>query len=569
MANMIPRVISDENPSDGEKHLFHKLQQDEGASSWHILHSLNIAHHKTQVMGEIDFLIFIPKVCIFAIEVKAHRFVKYSDGKWFLGKSSVGSTKGPFKQINDSIFSLVEYLKTKNDNLSKIPIFPLVLFTHTELVNESIEWHVCEFCGAREYRKYPISSILLRRAKFFKNRLKENQHPELHGVFSNRPSDTDVSSLIKVLRPEIEPIGNILPKSIQIKSELETFTNEQFLALDAMADNRRVVFKGPAGVGKTTLAIEAANRATKNGFKVLFLCKNRLLAQELKHKFTDFHVCTITELLESQVSDSFKNAESRATDDYWGVHLPIECYERICDNEWLNCPFNYLVVDEAQDILANENWLDCIELFFDGGFSSGHWNIFGDFDFQDLYSLFNKSRVLENFGTRVLGFPTFKLSTNCRNLKPVSSLNFSLSSLEVPYSKYLRVNNPIPESRYYFYNSTSEMLKQLQDQVAFILKQGFTRADIVVLSKLAESKSTCYLHSSSLEFKPFSFQKDDVQFTSIHKFKGLEAPIIILVDFDEIQSEAAKKMLYTGASRATESVIYLFHKKIKNYLIAN
>ena len=58
-----------------------------------------------------------------------------------------------------------------------------------------------------------------------------------------------------------------------------------------------------------------------------------------------------------------------------------------------------------------------------------------------------------------------------------------------------------------------------------------------------------------------------MQFTSIHKFKGLEAPIIILTDFDEIETDASKKLLYTGASRATESVIYLLDEKVKNYIL--
>jgi len=54
-----------------------------------------------------------------------------------------------------------------------------------------------------------------------------------------------------------------------------------------------------------------------------------------------------------------------------------------------------------------------------------------------------------------------------------------------------------------------------------------------------------------------------LSYTSIYKFKGLEAPVIILIDFDEIESEEAQKMMFTGATRATDSVHFLFHKKIE------
>ena len=56
--------------------------------------------------------------------------------------------------------------------------------------------------------------------------------------------------------------------AVSRRSDLESlermicqFTEEQFGALDMLNDNDRVVFKGPAGTGKTFLALEAAKRA--------------------------------------------------------------------------------------------------------------------------------------------------------------------------------------------------------------------------------------------------------------------------------------------------------------------
>lgn len=566
MANMIPRILDPSIPSDGEKHLFSRLENDSGASNWTVLHSLNIAHHKTQVMGEIDFLVIIPNLCVFAIEVKAHRFVKFEDGLWHLGKKGKAVFRGPFKQINDAVFSMVEYFKTKSTNLSNIPIFPLVIFTHTELQHNSIEWHPREVCSAREYRKTPISKLLISRAKSYRKELTRTKTAKWFSSNDSRPNNDDIKLILEVVRPKIEhlPISTSFRKSLE--QDMEFFTKEQFIALDAMADNQRVIYKGPAGVGKTILAMEVALRAAKQGHKVLFLCKNRLLTQYLQEhsQHRNIDILSITQLLEAQVDKSFINKQDREKDSYWKINLPQEAYTNLIDKD---TEYTFLIMDEAQDILINEDWVDCIELLLKGGIASGKWNIFGDFELQNLYSIFNYDDLLKDLKFRANNVASYNLTLNCRNLKEVSSLNFSLSGLKSPYSKFLRTNKPISASKYYFYSSEKDQFKKLKEQISTLLHTGFKPNDIVILSKVSESKSIAHRYLNDLSTKAFSFSDNEVQFTSIHRFKGLEAPIIILTDFDEIESNASKKLLYAGASRATESVIYLLNDQIKKYII--
>ncbi len=566
MANMIPRILDPSTPSDGEKHLFSRLENDSGASNWTVLHSLNIAHHKTQVMGEIDFLVIIPNLCVFAIEVKAHRFVKFKNGLWQLGKNGKAEFRGPFKQINDAVFSMVEYFKTKSTSLSKMPIFPLVIFTHTELKDNSIEWHPREVCSAREYRKTPISKLLISRAKSFRKELTRTKTAKWFSSNDSRPNNDDIKLILEVVRPKIEhlPISASFRKSLE--QDMEFFTKEQFVALDAMADNQRVIYKGPAGVGKTILAIEAALRAAKQDHKVLFLCKNRLLTEYLQEhtQHCNIDILSITQLLEAHVDKLFINNQDRENDNYWKVNLPQEAYTNLIDK---NIEYTFLIMDEAQDILINEAWVDCIELLLKGGIACGEWNIFGDFELQNLYSLYTHDDLLSDIKSRANNVASFNLTINCRNLKEVSSLNFSLSGLTSPYSKYLRTNKPIAASKYYFYSSEKDQLIKLREQVSALLRSGFKPNDIVILSKVSESKSIAKKYLNDLSTTAFAFSDNKVQFTSIHKFKGLEAPIIILTDFDEIETNASKKLLYAGATRATESVIYLLNDQIKNYII--
>ncbi|MGR6781765.1 NERD domain-containing protein [Moritella viscosa] len=564
MANMIPRILVPSIPSDGEKHLFSKLENDSGASNWTVLHSLNIAYHKTQVMGEIDFYVIIPNLCVFAIEVKAHHFVKFEHGLWHLGKNGKAEFRGPFQQTNDAVFSLVEYFKNKSTHLRNIPIFPLVIFTHTELQQSSIEWHLREFCSAREYRRIPISKLLLNRARSYRIELARTKTTKWFSSNDNRPNDNDIKLILKIVRPKIEhlPISTSFRKSLE--QDMEFFTREQFIALDAMADNQRVIYKGPAGVGKTVLAMEVALRAAKQDHKVLFLCKNKLLTHYLqKHtQHPNIDILSITQLLEAQVGKSFINKQDRGKNIYWNINLPQDAYKNLIDK---NSEYTFLVMDEAQDILINKDWVDCIELLLRGGIASGKWNIFGEFELQNLYSIFKHEDLLRDLKYRTNEVTSFNLTLNCRNLKEVSSLNFSLSGLTNPYSKYLRTNKPISASKYYFYSSEKDLLKKLREQINTLLNSGFKPNDI--LSKVSESKSIANRYLNDLSTTAFSFSESEVQFTSIHKFKGLEAPIIILADFDEIETNTSKNLLYIGASRATESVIYLFNAQIKSYTL--
>ncbi|APE06282.1 hypothetical protein KUL113_34960 [Tenacibaculum sp. KUL113] len=565
MSNMIPRVIDIDNPSDGEKHLFERLRQDPDTKGWTVLHSLNIAHHKTQVLGEIDFLVIIPEVCIFAIEVKAHRYIKFDQGLWYFGRSSRSSLKGPFEQANDAVFSLAEYLKSKNISLSSIPIFPLVIFTHTELIAPSIEWHSREFCGVREYRKIPISKLLLNRATSYRKKLANTSTVRWFKPTDTRPTQIDVETLIKVLRPSLEMSTSFGFFRDETKKDLFEYTKEQFVALDAMEDNSRVVFNGAAGVGKTVLALESSNRVTVRGERVLFVCKNKNLAISLRRFHSNIDILTITELLELHANSEFVKKSDRNRNDYWTTDLPNNAFEEILNKE--NVPYNYLVIDEAQDILSVQNWLDCLELLLDKGLSNGRWSLFGDFELQNIYSMYQKNTLLSDFRLRCNDFSTYRLAINCRNIQSVSELSFSLASIKIPYRKFLRKSNPLFDSKYYFYSSDEDQVNKILSVIKLLNAQGFKASELVLLSKVSESKSISKKFESELKVVPFCFRDNAVQYTSIHSFKGLESPVIILTDFSEIESEQSKKLLYVGASRATEIVIYMFKDEVKKHLL--
>ncbi len=563
---MIPKRIDDETQSPGEQEFFARISQEENISDWTIIHSLNIApaHHQTRIMGEIDFLVIIPRLGMLAIEIKAHHQIKIEDGVWFLGRSAKSGSRSPFVQLKDSKFSLEKYIADHNALLKEIPIFPLVIFTHYEGILESVEVDRTNYASSKEFRGSKLSELLIKKISLAREELLKKNSVQWFRSNPDRPDEKDISNLIRLLRPNVELCHQVGYHSSTIEKELLRFTTEQYDALDSLADHSCVLFSGPAGTGKTFIAMESAIRAAKEGKKVLFICMNKLLSEQLKKNLNSFNNITVSTLhallrtYDPKASSDIENHEN-----YWSNELPQLAYSSIINNSE-DGTFDLLVIDEAQDIIGNDLWLDCLDLLLDKGLAHGHWHIFGDFVYQSIYSKkVSEIELINNLKKRNSTFVNYKLNKNCRNTESSARRSLNLLAIDSPYKSYLRSQSSILESQYHMYSNDSEQLKKLNEILSNCLKEGFSYSDIVILSKVAESKSLAHLNKDMLNADVYTLGSDCLRYTSIHKFKGLEAPIIILTDFDEIESDEAQKMMFTGASRSTDSTHYLFHKKIE------
>lgn len=566
MPKMIPKRINADTPSPGEIEFFMRISQEENISDWTILHSLNIAptYHQTRIMGEIDFLVIIPKLGMIAVEIKAHREIRIEDGLWYLGRSDQSGSRNPFVQLKDTMFSLQKYIVDHNALLKEIPIFPLVLFTHSEITLEGIEVDRASYASSKEFRNGKLSELLKKKISIARDEfLKKNSAQWLRSN-PDRPNEKDILDLIRLLRPNIELSHQVLNHCEAIEQDLLKFTTEQFDALDSLVDHSCVLFNGPAGTGKTFIAIESAIRASKEGRKVLFICMNKLLCEHIKKQLSGYPNITISTfhaLIKSY--DPQTNPDNEHQEDYWHNDLPQLTYSNII-NKSEDGSYDLLIIDEAQDIIGNDLWLDCLDLLLINGLPYGKWHIFGDFVYQSIYSRnVSESELINNLRKRNPSFISYKLHKNCRNIETSSRLSLSLLAMDSPYKSYLRSQLSILESRYYMYSNDSVQLKKLNEILQNCLKEGFKYSDIVILSKVAESKSLAHQNKVGLNAEVYTFGSNRLRYTSIHKFKGLEAPVIILTDFDEIESDEAQKMMFTGASRSTDSVHFLLHKRIE------
>lgn len=565
MAILIPNYIDIyKNKSPGEETIFNMLKEDPATKDWLVFHSLSLYKHVNQEMGEIDFLIVIPDKGILVVEVKAHHHIKYQDGKWYLGKQDQnGELRGPFKQAKDAMFSLKNYLREKHSYYENLEFYSLVIFTHCNFEQNTIEWGRHEYINCLELEKSSISNLLLNFIKISdKNKIeaKANKYEKNKSTITLKKINAEYCKKIKdLLRPNFEtPLSNELIIN-NIKKELIKFTSEQIDAIDAIINNPRLLFNGSAGTGKTFIAIEVALRKAIEGKKVLFITFNRLINEYIAKKlssYTNINVITIDKLFREQ----FKTIR----DD-----LSREERENLIADLVVNDKYDFLIVDEAQDLLNDELNLLFLEQYLDGAFKGGNWNIYGDFKLQSIYSLRNEAdafkEILDEFAGKNNYF-TYELTKNCRNPENTVRKVLDLLSIGAPYKSYLRVNPSIGNTELHCYKDDSDFLKIINEVITSVKRKGFKNKDIIILTftKFKGSGLERVRNNEKLKVQKFDWGINDIRYSTLYKFKGLEAPIIIITDVDKLASEYAIKKLFTGASRATDSVYFLVNETAQN-----
>ncbi|MBK6973908.1 MAG: DEAD/DEAH box helicase family protein [Sterolibacteriaceae bacterium] len=285
--------------------------------------------------------------------------------------------------------SLRDYVVKRDCSLSGILFFSAVIFTRAPFSEESPEWHPWQHINSLIFKRRPISASIKDILK------KAHEHVRSKaGRYSwyrdqdSRPSEGQIRRVSNLLRDNFEYSTSPRTNVEEIERCIKHVTQEQFEALDLLQDNRRLVFKGPAGTGKTFLAMESAFRATHEGKSVLFLCFNNLLGDWLKAEVSSvsgdksrFRCGTFHSLL-MEIS-----GERRPRDEpeYWQKYLLLQAAEKLLQDDRTYPHFDVLIVDEAQDLMRDE-YLDVLDLVLKDGLAGGQWALFWDFERQAIYS---------------------------------------------------------------------------------------------------------------------------------------------------------------------------------------
>ncbi len=547
---MMPAYCPDDAPP-GEKALYAALASSAGTDGWIVLHSLALADHVRQVEGEADFVAIVPEKGVLVIEVKSHRAVDIlDDGRWKLGNDAP-TTRDPFRQAQQAMYSIRGYLEQRQIDLRSIPVLYAVWFTHVRartMLPRTPEWHEWQVLDSEDLRS-GVSAAVLRTLAVGTAHLNDKIHH--FGPGEVGPDARGAERLASQLRPRFEM--HVVPGDLRRsrESQLITFIEEQYRALDAMAANRSVLFTGPAGSGKTLLAMEAARRETAQGRSGRLLCFNRLLGRRLASDLSDVSDLVVGTFHQEALRLAGGHAPPDAGPDFWESELPDRAAEALLEGGD-KVVYDFLIVDEMQDI-AREPFLDVLDLMVKGGLEGGRLLLFGDFARQAIFETKDGRDRLTSRSPR-LAF--CELTSNCRNLPRIGYLVNTFSGLEPGYAHFRRQDDGV-DPIFMPYSAGADQSGQVVESVRKLRAEGFDLNEIAVLSPLrsgsmAETTTDRWLRQVLHPADGNPPRPGRLQHCTIHAFKGLEAPAVVLTDLNRTLVPNFESLLYVGLTRATD-----------------
>lgn len=557
MAVMIPSTIA-HDCSPGERDAFRRLATVTGIDDWIVLHSLDVARHRRQVSGEIDFVIIVPTLGVLCLEIKACSSLRRDGaGAWYYGTDSKPDYRGPFKQASEAMHSIRGRVVKRRPDLSKVVFWSGVLFPYVTFRTESEEWHNWQVIDDAAYRGRPLPELLaaiLRRAR---GHLASCPTAKWFRPDSTDPSADQSSALVQLLRPSFEFFESPKSRMRRLQDEAREYTEEQFVAIDAMQDNARVLYEGPAGTGKTLLALETCRRAHANQRKTLFLCFNRLLGQWLADQAEEMQPEVTTNTLHSfMLSIARVDAQGRPP-TFWQDELPVLAAEKLIE-QGRDAEFDELVIDEAQDI-CRDSYLEFLDLLLKGGLKDGRWRFFGDFEKQAIYHKLEQTPV-DVLTSRAGSAPRYSLRVNCRNRPRLAAFVRLLGGLEPDYKRVLRPDDRVEPTQKFYSGATGQhaLLIETLDEA---YRSGFKGSAVVVLSNRNDAGCVAAAVDESPwkdRLRPIrDASTGHVGYCSVHAFKGLEAPFVIVTDIEQVSGPDAEALFYIAITRAMERLVVL------------
>ena len=525
---------------------------------WVVFHSLGIENHQTVVFGEIDFLVAASNQGVFALEVKGGR-ISRRDGVWiYTDKYGAEHEKvrGPFKQAAEGMYSVREELSKRSDaaSLRNLLCGYGVMFPDIEYENEDIDVSQEQIFDKRD--KEYVGRYIKRLAEYNKEKLRQKK------VFVVYPSDSDIDEIVNVLRRDFDKAVPLSTKIKYAEDTLLTLTDEQYRCVDGLANNKRCLVNGAAGTGKTVLALKNVKESVSQGKKVGFFCYNLLLEQELRRHFDGdeelrpAYIGSLTSYVEKLVKKYNLFDFSTITDfgTFYREDLPILALDAI---ELEGISFDKIVIDEAQDLM-NENYLALIDALLVGGLKKGEWFFFGDFDLQTIYNRGISYSAVSEMLEEKANFAVFELTKNCRNTPNIQKEMNKIAGVSY---ETLKKNGEMPEVKYLQFETQDEEAKLLEQEIKALLLQGIKKSDITILSPFKREKSVIPMFKK-YKIENVGTEEDEITYSTIQGFKGLENTVIILTD---IQTYNKPDLMYVAMSRARSMLVVLETKYAGKY----
>ncbi len=545
MAKMFPTIIAPDVRSEAEKALY-RLFARQLPDDYLVFHSV-AWQSRNEIYGardgEADFVIVHPRSGILVLEVKGG-YIDYDgqNGVWL--QSGHIMRKDPFEQAKAFKYELLNLLKTdsywanRHICLSHAVAFPDVVTPNYPLTLQAPRRLILDKRDTLAISEWVSAHFTYIRGN--------SHYSELgtHGVLY----------LQNLLAP-VHHLRSMLGIDMQAEeAEFVRLTEQQCRLMDFIASVPRAAIAGCAGSGKTMLAAYKAKQLADEGLRVLLTCFNKNLAAFLREDYLRerpstldiVHFHKLAADLVRQSGQTFGPLPGENINDYLSIRLPEQLITAV---DHLGPPFDAIVVDEAQDFL--ENWWLPLQLLLPNPDTSTLY-IFYD-DNQNIYGGLQAVKNLIQH--------QYPLYENCRNTQKI---NERIKTFYAGQHPPKALGPPGRDVVTLAYENQAEMHTLLRRMLhKLIVEEEVLAEDIVILTPFSESKSCLNQERRYGRFQlttNWDIGMNEVYYTTIHSFKGLESPIIILTEVEPTLQHAVAELMYVACSRARHHLIIIGHK---------
>ena len=520
MAIMIPGMETKEdfNFSGGELLLYELLQQL--PDDYYVFHSTHwneqrrrneYSARKYVQWGEADFTIFHPSYGFIVFEVKDGLISFSRERGWIQTNRSNGTDKtiDPMDQAERSKYYFLDRIKARFGGQSPYTFCSAVWFTAGDRANiegnlplnykeEIVLW-------SNDLQSVAAAEMAIRRIYRF------------YDVRKVEPSEEMTSKVLDTLTPEFGVVQTMRSRTLAAKALFRRMTTEQMYLLDYLEEQEEAAIHGVAGTGKTVLAVQKAKSLAQTD-RVLFLCFNRFLKTHLEEtcpNSTNISFFTLDGLV-----GAFTGAFSQSPDERTDA-----ISEFLMDWDEYELPFKHIVVDEGQDFADMH-----LQLLHDIA-QAHHGDFYVFYDRNQFVQGLRYPEWLDKMDCRLV------LSRNCRNTKEIaitSTRPIGIDENRIRMRRESAVDGAI-KPNLFFIEDKSTLKEYLGRLIRKYISAGLAGTDIVVLSMKPEGKSILTEDDFRLPGS-YMLTKDKnsngILFTTVRKFKGLEAMAVICIDID-------------------------------------
>ena len=319
----------------------------------------------------------------------------------------------------------------------------------------------------------------------------------------------------------------------------------------------RLFVRGTAGCGKSLVASSFINSAVSSGERPLLVCFNRPLAERLRSMVSqDAKVDTFYGFLDRFLQSrghSLKYDEIN-TPGFWDRVQERVIGEEIEDG-W---KFDTLVVDEGQDFEAS--WIDILQLFLKPGA-----NILWLEDPDQAIRMIGANKELSEDPKKKLGveFVGYRARSNYRSPETIARYIQAVMPFDFIAA------NPTPGLGVGIttFKQEEDQNKRVATVITELVRKGFKHGDIVILSARGLARASLAQEARVGAFtisRPTGgydllgnqvFEKGQIRFDTVYRFKGQQAPAIILTDIevnaDDKRISHLDRLLFSAMTRAT------------------